>query len=297
MHLDPAPNPSRAAVPAARGRLDPVGAVALLLGGASLLSASSPALCAFVVPLGLLSVLTGLTGLAWAVASTRHRVVLPAAAVVVGAAVLVVALWFPDLLGPAYFAARHQPGRDLATPAAVPFTGPTADGGATTPDWADASKAALQQGGLRVQVAEARVGPVQIPGDAKHTVESYLLIRLRLQRVEDPKDFAAGALPAPAARDQAQGPTLTDDAGKTYRPRHVLDVGGVQHVARSPLFPVAVVEELFLFEPPPAGVAYLRLEVPCTTWGAAGTFRFTIPPSMILRAGGGPAHRGDQKRR
>ena len=56
---------------------------------------------------------------------------------------------------------------------------------------------------------------------------------------------------------------------------------------RAAVFPVVFQERVFLFEPPAAGVAYLRLEVPAEAWGGRGAFRFTIPRSMLRAARAG----------
>jgi hypothetical protein len=160
----------------------------------------------------------------------------------------------------------------------------------------DASRAALQQSGLRVQVVGASVGPAE-PRATLHKrtpnkkgAAAALFIRLRARRVEDARAFAADPLRQPDRPDEAHHPTLTDNTGKVYRQRPV--PSAPEGVGKSSRFPVTVVEEVFAFEAPPPGVESLRLEVPAAAWGGSGAFRFTIPAAIIERQPPAPARGG-----
>ncbi|HEY8504726.1 MAG TPA: hypothetical protein VIL46_09095, partial [Gemmataceae bacterium] len=76
-------------------------------------------------------------------------------------------------------------------------------------------------------------------------------------------------------------PSLTDNSGRAYRERQPGPDEDDGEVRKSTLFPVAAGEPDYLFEAPPKGVEFLRLEVPVEAWGGTGVFRFTIPAGMI----------------
>jgi hypothetical protein len=81
--------------------------------------------------------------------------------------------------------------------------------------------------------------------------------------------------------------TLRDPSGKAY-PRKTFpgaEVAGQVH--RASIYPGQFKDDLLVFEPPPADVEYLRLELPAANAGAAGLFRLTIPKSIIRRPGQG----------
>jgi hypothetical protein len=262
--------------------VDPVGLAALLLGGAALLSASAPRLCGAVLPLAALALLTGLAGLLLALARGRSRLLFPVTGSVMGVAVVGVALLVPGLLGPAYRAFRERDRRDPAVIRAVPLPGRPAGEQPETADWVDASRAALQQNRLRVQVAGASVSAVRARGAAnkKSRPEEVLFIRLRVHQAEGGPEFVAGPR-GPAGPGERPQPTLTDNTGKVYAPRAAPEAAEGEN--KSVRFPLTVLDEVFVFEAPPPGLEFLRLEVPVAAWGGSGTFRFTIPAAMVVR--------------
>jgi hypothetical protein len=279
-------------VPFTRRLIHPAGAAALLLAGAALLCAAVQALCFLVLPLAILAFLIGAIGtfVAWPKGGMRLGFV--SAGTVVAIAVLGTALLAPGLLGPLYHAYRQKDDEDLTKIRAVPLPGRPASDDLEGPDGVDASRAALQQGRLRVQVAAVTVGPLP-PADGskkKANPDEFLVIRLRANRVEGGKEFAADPARWPGHQGARPRPTLTDNTGKAYREGSVLS--DPENVGKSTLFPVAVVDEAFAFEPPAAGVGQLRLEVPAELWGGSGVFCFTIPNTMISRQPVNPARPG-----
>jgi hypothetical protein len=268
-------------------RLDRVALVALLTGGAALLCASAPALCGLVLPLGAAAVILGLAG--FLLAPVNARVWLPAVATALGIGVSGAAFFFPALLGPTYRAAREFGRVDPTAIRIIPLAG---DVGTTDPEWVDASRAALEQGRVRVEVVWAAVGTDKAKSAVpkKGAPAELLFVRVRTRRVERPGEFAKRA-DRSGTRLEKPRPRLTDAAGKVYEPREVVEPAADTRKSdkrRSGLFPVTVQEEEFVFQSPPAGSASMRLELPAETWGGTGTFRFTIPSSMI-RHEGGPA--------
>jgi hypothetical protein len=262
------------------GRLMALGLFALLLGALAVLSASL--LPVLVVPLGGVGLLAGLAAVGLAHFRYGSWLRLGLAGAAVSAAVLLLAVLLPGCLGPAYLTSRPVATPSAETIQAIPISGRLGENVGDA-DWPDASKALLVQGGLRLQVLDVSLGPVKLPGAAKkkYSKEKYLLIRLRFQQTQGAQEFINRDWKLPdlsGAPDQAR---LSDAAGKTYRQQDILDVGGVRGVQRSGVFPVAIVEVVLVFEPPPASAAPLRLEVPAGPWGGSGTFHFTIPASLI----------------
>lgn len=293
---EPAPAPATqtmelpvAAPPSAWRQIDPVAVVALLLGGAALLCATVYVLCVLVRPLSGLGLLVGLAAVGLALLADPPRLAWPAAGSAVSGAVFAVALLFPGLLGPTYRASREGPPEDPAAIRAVPLAGLPATADLGDRDWPDASRAAVLQGPRRVQVVGVTVGPVEVQTTPKRkfSKEPYLVVRLRAQHVGGPREFAAGEWAAAGHRDRP-APTVTDRSGKVYRPAALpaVEAGGPRE---SDVFPVAVGDDVFLFEPPPPTVDGLRLEVPAAAWGGLGAYRFTVPRSMIQFAPAGPA--------
>src|SRR5262249_16830781 len=149
----------------------------------------------------------------------------------------------------------------------------------------DASRAVLERNRLRVEVLSAAVGPVEVRGHGNQiqlSKEHYLTIWLRVQRVRDGKEFAAdvrGPRDVPVGRPRLR---LTDAAGREFAAQDLdLAVTTAGSERRSAVFPVSVIDDVAVFEPPPPGVDALRLEVPADAWGGTGVFRFTIPRSMF----------------
>jgi hypothetical protein len=267
--------------PATARWIDPVGLAALLVGVAALLAAAVTLLGGWVIPLSIVGLLTGLAAVVRARASDKARLPLPITGAAANGVILVAAWLFPGLLGPAYLASRDKGLQDPAAIRVVPLPGSPASVAAESPDWIDASRAALQQGGLRLQVVSAWVGPAEeAPPKKKGTREEYLFIRLRTRQVQDAGPSDSRSAP-PERRDVQHHPTLTDNTGKVYQERKGPE--RVESGATSSKFPLAIVDEVLAFEPPSAGREYLRLEVPAAGWGRPGAFRFTVPNTMVNR--------------
>jgi hypothetical protein len=268
--------------------IHPGGVGALLATGAALLCGLVPALCGLVVPLGVVGLLLGLVSL-FVPGRRRFRQLYPVAGTMAAGAVLVIALVSPDLLGPVYLASQLRETVDPTRIRVVPLPG-QASAGLTDPEWVDAGQAALQQGGLYVQVLSATIRSVPVkstPGKKSVPVQR-LFVCLRTQQSETAV-FAANPSATPGPRPDKASPKLTDSTGKVYA---LLDVqeaaAAVDKKRKANVFPVAVHDEVFVFEAPAPGLDYLHLEVPAAAWGGSGAFRFTIPGTMIRNEMAGP---------
>jgi hypothetical protein len=269
--------------------IEPTGAIALLLAGAALLCPLSYSLSPWVIPFGLASLFVGLIGVARALvvtatgpaANTFRRRVFPSAGAGAGCLVCAAALFFPSLLGPNYLAWRQGKTVDPTTIQAIPLNGSPANGRIDS-DWVDASQTALRQGRLHVQVASVSVEPLDanpVP-KGKGPAEELLHIRLRIRKILEAGDAAPQGVDAPDEKTRQEA-RLTDNTGKHYLQRALHEA--TPPVQRRNAFASAVVDQVLVFEVPPAGLQHLRLELPVAHWGGRGVFRFTIPSTMVRR--------------
>jgi hypothetical protein len=251
-----------------------------------------PSLCGFVVPLSILACLLGLFGLVRVLGKGGFYLGFPVAGTAVGSVVFGTALGLPSLLGPTYLASRGREVVDVAAIRAIPLPGSGEVVRTTESEWVDASRVALQQGRMQVQVLSASIQARQAKSSPPKIAHEYLVIRLRSHQVEEAGEFATQRSHLGGIRFEKPRPTLTDHTGKTYRPRDIRQVAPVETKRKASVFPVAFQDEVFVFETPPAGLEYLCLEVPAAAWGGSGVFRFTIPSSMISRKRSGLASSG-----
>jgi hypothetical protein len=135
---------------------------------------------------------------------------------------------------------------------------------------------------MHIQVMSATVGPAKAKSSPSKSIApgERLFIRLRTHRAEAAGEFAAKRQ-SPGPRLDKPRPKLTDDRGRVYQSRDVLEVTAVEKERKSSVFPVAYQDEVLVFEAPSPGLEYLHLEVPAEDWGGNTAFRFTIPSAMI----------------
>jgi hypothetical protein len=208
------------------------------------------------------------------------RQLLPVAGAAFSGLILVAALADPALLGPRYAASRQPANYDPDAVRVIPLH-LSRDGvaGLESDGWADASRAAIQQGMVRVQISGAAVGPVQVvDAKRKYTKQRYLALAVRVQHLGNGPSVrfvhwgTTGERSVPAATVEANGRKLAAAdlgsqvaAGTTYG---------------HDLFPGKLVDDLLVFEAP-AAPGSLRVELPAEAWGGRGVFRFQVPASMV----------------
>jgi hypothetical protein len=76
-------------------------------------------------------------------------------------------------------------------------------------------------------------------------------------------------------------PTLSDPAGTDYPLQDTVDLAPVELGGKASSYPTAVGDVVLGFAMPPAGWQSLRLAVPASAWDGTGTYRFTIPATML----------------
>lgn len=269
-----------AAAPSWRRLLDPVGAASLLAGSIGLLVASFRWLNLLTLPLAGLGLVLGLVGVARLANAGKKGIALPAAGAAASFVVLVLAAFWPALLGmaPRSVGVGTEHPRQTFVPRAGMSGGLPA--GPQEAEWVDAARGALHYGDLRVRVTSVTVVPAEPkrPADKRAKREQYLQIGLRLANIGAAKTFeyhSWGELDQPEL-------TLTDNLGRTYR-RQALPPGTEPpgRVRRAELRPGKSVDDLLVFAAPPDAVEYLRLELPAEAFGATGRLRLQVPRSLI----------------
>lgn len=278
-------------VPASRSALErrlgltPLASAALCCGCVALLAASLAPSIAWAVGLGTLGLVLGGLGLVRGLALGQGPAGWSAGAAALNLVLLGVCLLRPDLLGarPLEWPWRSAP--DTARTVHIPIgSGALATPGAVGEgEWVDAGKEGVQQGDVRVRLLSAAVRPIEVrgpDGSPRLSKEKYLVLRLRLQNLGFTRkvEFDSWAAPATAERP---APTLKDNQGKNYR---LKPAPGATAPGRVPLAPSKTVEDLLLFEAPPATVEYLRLELPAEAFGGSGPLRLQLPRALIAFA-------------
>jgi hypothetical protein len=157
---------------------------------------------------------------------------------------------------------------------------------ATEEDWVDASRDAVHKSDLRLVVTSVTVKPLDYKdarGKKARTREKYLQIALRLSNVAINRTVDYASWGEFGRAGDGRGPRLYDNLGKPYAVK-VLDPGteATGHVASARIGPLKAVKDLLAFEPPPPGIEYLRLELPCAAFGATDKFQLQIPKRMVV---------------
>jgi hypothetical protein len=198
----------------------------------------------------------------------------------VAAAVLAAATFSPALLGPGFEWSRMKSTYDPEAVRLIPLRlAATGSDGLETDGYADASRAAIQQGSFRVRVVSAAVAPVQVvDAKARYTKKSYLIVAVQIQhtgageRVRLVHWGTTGERVVPDATATANGRTLAPADLDREVPV------GISYGQE--LFPAGSASDVLIFDPPAPGAA-VRLDLPAEAWGGRGAFKFQLPGSMI----------------
>jgi hypothetical protein len=256
------------------------GAAALFVCGIALVCASVAPICFLMLPLAGMSLAGGITSLVLACRAKKPRFVLPVCGCAACGTLLFVAIIFPPLLGPTYARSR-QPNSLPAAMRAIPLAG--APLLRAVPEWTEADKYALQRGDFRIEVVKAWVGPSFGASEEKKDSPptDFFLVRLRVKRTKLPE--LVGREASCFEQSDQRRATLVDDAGRSYQLQdlRVVEPDGTNR--RSSPVLISMVEEVFVFSPPPASVGFLRLELPIVEESGGGAFRFAIHGATIVR--------------
>jgi hypothetical protein len=267
------------------GRRSFLGVSAFCLGSMALLTASVPRLEMLALPASILGTVLGIAGLI-AGSANRRGLAWPAAGLAVSLAVSLLVGFWPTMLGLAPRAgATSIPVKEQLT--VVPIA--NRDGSAARPavesEWTDVSQNVVHKSDLRLRVTSVTVMPLEYQ-DAKgkkvYTKEKYLQIELRLSNVgiNHTIEYAGWGDAGPTGTDKQ--PRLRDNSGKPYAVKTRLT--GTQAAGRIPrttIGPLKAVKDVLVFEPPAAEIECLRLELPCSAFGAEGRFQLLIPKHLV----------------
>jgi hypothetical protein len=156
------------------------------------------------------------------------------------------------------------------------------------PQWADASKGAVQQGHLQVRVANTSIDKVPLKDvfrEGTTSKDDLLMIKLELLNTNPTKkmeyrSWAGGDFSLD--RDYA---TLKDNFGNSYKRitfgLSAYPVGAVQRSAS--IYPNKSVTDVLVFEVPLENIEYLRLELPAKNFDGTGMLRLQISKGMLIR--------------
>jgi hypothetical protein len=158
-------------------------------------------------------------------------------------------------------------------------------------EWVDANTDAAQTGNVRVRIASAAVEAVGPTGPSTRPArpEKRLVVRLRVSnagasQVEHYQGWNAFLNDSATASVQ-----LRDEQGHVLRPKPEMPVNPGKTVKNAEIPPEKWVDDLLVFETPPARTSDLRLELPGAAIGSKDKLLFRIPRAMIQRPADGPA--------
>jgi hypothetical protein len=241
-------------------------ALFLLVGG--LLSASIEMLGRGFWPLIGLSLITGLVAIR---SSSREgrRLLIPGAVTAIAAVAILGALIMPSMLGPGV--SRNSAPAWANEVMVIPHPQFAGDVSLRAAEWVDGSKASVQQGLARIEVADVKIGRLRNLDEV-----DYMLIRIRIHRTPGmPGENDSGH-----RWDDKSPAVLRDSAGSTHQ-----QVAAVmeQATANAADNSEGGVETVLVFPAAAGSNDGLRLEIPAGAWGGTATLKFSLPRSMIKR--------------
>jgi hypothetical protein len=252
-----------------------------LLGSVAFLSAAIFHMGIVTFALGLVGLLLGPVALLLAPVH-RKGFILPGAGIAVSLAAMLVAAFAPHWLGLSPLWLRLKPAKGDAVISLSGEGGLRRVAEGETP-WANAQQDALVHGDIRLRVSSANVGTVpfdpvpgkQPPGDR------CLVIGLRVTNAGVARKISFTGWGDAQAKDK---PVLRDNKGKTYATKAFGPGWSVKgRVASASIPPGKTLDTVLVFEAPPAGIEYLRLELPASALGTDGWLRMEISKQMIVR--------------
>jgi hypothetical protein len=260
--------------------IHPAGLAACLLASAGLVAASLPWLSVAAMPLCALGLLVGAVAV-YQVAHAKPLLrVLPIAGASASALILMVAWLTPQWLGPVFNASRQRVDFSPETISAVPLRLGADAESLETEGWTDASRAALQQDRVRVQVAAVSVGPVKFAAPKGMSKESYVAVSLAIQHLGHGQSLTYIHWGAPGMQATPQ-PTLTQSGRKLDYRVFESDVVTGQIRQGQTLYPGKGIGDVLLFDGSATPGEALRLELPAAVWGGRGALKFAIPAAMV----------------
>jgi hypothetical protein len=257
-----------------------LGVAACLAGGVGLVAGSVAPVAFLTRPLSGVGVALGLLGVLSATGGRPRGPLFAVAGAVLSGLVLGVSLLAPSVLGPRYEASRLRSDYDPDAVRVVPLRlDPGGSEGLEHDGYADASRAAVQQGFIRVRVTGATLGPLSSrEPKRKPTAQPYLSVGVRVQHLGHGP--AVRFIHWGVTEERAVPPAAAEADGLRLPARLNWADLPVRPVLVQELWSGLAAETLLLFDPP-TSPGTVRLELPAEAWGGRGAFRFLIPRSMI----------------
>jgi len=247
-----------------------LGGVALLLAVAAFAFALVPRWSWVCVPLSAVAVVLGVGGGVVALMRGGRALGLPVSGTVIGAAALVVGLFFlraiAELMGTA-------PKPNVSAP--------------KDDDWVDARKSKVRKDTVKVEVKEAMLDAIRIPDVRPEDAPKgkFLFILLEIENVSEINalDYRSWG-DATKAAGEKNAARLKDNLGRTYRRVSFGEETRPNgQLIRETIAPDMTVQDVLVFEAPKEDAEYLLLELPSSAYGGIGALRLKLPADMIKR--------------
>jgi hypothetical protein len=184
-----------------------------------------------------------------------------------------------------------DPERDNPAPqnkdAAPAPAGDKAPPAKSEPEWADASKGAVRQGDLQVQITQVNIGqvPLKTITDNSRSKDNLLMIKLELLNTNPTKKVEYHSWSGKDISFDRDYATLRDNFDNSYKRISFgfasYPVGAVER--SESIYPNKSVTDVLVFELPLDTMEHLRLELPAKNFGGTGMLRLQIPKAMIQR--------------
>jgi hypothetical protein len=188
--------------------------------------------------------------------------------------VLCLAIVFPGLLNNRWAIDFAVPRADPDEQVVVPVNKPRDQGTVlTADDWVDASKDAIRQDDLLLNVESVRVGPVADKGPG-----AYVAVHLQFANV------GSATINFQGFDRDAHLPVLTDASGISYTfveqrqrtPASGEAVFGPPKRGGMSLSATKSQGYLLVFDSPPLGLKSMKVALPASAWGRKGVYQFLI---------------------
>jgi len=181
-----------------------------------------------------------------------------------------------------------------ARPATAATAGDKISGKVGASHWHNAASGPLEWGGVSVQLVEVALEQPRLltqSGRRARPTTQFLIVRLELRPMGDLSHVSYKSWSDPYV--VSEGLKLEDAQGRLFSPKRFPNLLVEGQIREASLESGGSVQDVLVFEPPSSVPTTLRLVLPASALGREGSFRFIIPPTMLVRKPmvEGPKHR------
>ncbi len=260
----------------------------LLCGSTALVSASLSGLQFATLPLAITGlVLAGIGSCCERRGKALVRLA-PAFGGALSLSVLVVALFWPGILGVTFAHWREQASVLDNRLKFIPAQGTAANavGASSEEEGVDVSLGAARKGDVQIGVNSSGTGLYKFRSSKgkRESQEHYLQITIRISNVGGTRALHFAGCGQVSSPDESTLPQLRDHLGRTCpflnsRRKEELP----RQLERAVIVPGKFVELPLFFEQPRGKIEYLRLDIPAEAWGDHGKIHLRIPATLLVR--------------